>query len=318
MKKLIVLLLAFAMVGAVSAQVTTKVSLSGSVYLEKDTSGSGTPVSSLSPNGTGYDVLTISGADKDGKYGFALLDRNLISTAALNVDRWYVWSKFDKAKLTLGGSMGGGDYVQYVNNGWIESVDPSDGFANTGIQLDYNVSDALKVGAFLPLSGAAAVDTIQAAKVGFAYSAKTATVVGQANLDIVGAKNLVNVGFDFTGVENLDTYGFAEYQIDAAKALFAVGAQYKTATYRVGAEFEGSAATAFAYDVVLNARYYVTKALFVQVRPEYYSTTRIRVRSYVNYAFGNGFAGEIMGGYDTTGTPSNFIHYVRVTYSVSL
>lgn len=318
MKKLIVLLLAFAMVGAVSAQVVAKVSLSGSVYLEKDTSGTGTPVSSLSPNGNTYDVLSFSGSDKDGKYGFYARDKNFIDGLALSVDRWYVWSKFAKAKVTLGSGMGGGNFVQYVNNGWIESVDPTDGFAGTGIEFDYNLSDALKVGAFLPLSGASTANTVQAVKVGAAYSAKSMTVVGQVNLDIVGTNNIINAGFDFTGVQNLDVYGFAEYQLDAAKAVFALGSQYKTSTYRVGAEFEGSAAATFVWDAVLNARYYVTKDLFVQVRPEYYSSARVRVRAYANYAFGNGLAGEVMGGYDTNGAPNKIIHYVRVTYSVSL
>jgi len=344
MKKLIVLLLAFAMVGAVSAQVATKVSLSGSVYLENFSNTATAPVSSLSPNGATYDVLTISGADKDGKYGFALQDRDLIKTANLNIDRWYAWGKVGKAKITLGGSMGGGDYVQYVNNGWIENYDPSDGFAGTGIQFDYSVSDALKVGAFLPLSGATAVNTFEAAKIGAAYSVGKTNLYGQVNLDIANDNNLVNVGFDFTGVANLDVYGFGEYQIDAATTVFALGGQYKTATYRVGAEIEGTADSSnFAWDVVANLRYYVTKDLFVQVRPDYqvyqalstkvnYPDGRFRVRGYVNYALGSGLAVEGMVGYDTakdtyvalpaaaaSDIPVNgIIHYIRLTYSVSL
>jgi len=320
MKKLIVLLLAFAMVGAVSAQVVAKVSLSGSVYLERDTTGSGVITSTLSPNGNTYDVLSFSASVKDGKYGFYARDKNFIDGVDLAVDRWYVWSKpFDKTKVTIGRGMGGGDYVMCFDNGWLEIYDPQDGFAGTGIEVDYNITDALKVGAFLPLSGATTVNTLKAAKAGFSFAAEKATLVGQVNLDIPGANSLVNVGFDFSGVENLYAYGWAEYQIDAADAAFGVGGQYKTATYRVGAEFEGLVgATPFEWDVVLNARYYLTKALFLQVRPEYYSDARIRVRTYANYALGAGLAAEVMGGYDTDGTATKFIHYVRVTYSVSL
>jgi hypothetical protein len=319
MKKLIVLLLAFAMVGAVSAQVTTKVSLSGSVYLEKDTGGSGTITSTLSPNGNGYDVISFSASDKDGKYGFYARDKNFIDGLALAVDRWYVWSKpFDKTKVTIGSGLGGGDYVVYFNNGWLENFDPNDGFTAAGFQVDYNVSEALKVGAFIPLTGATTVDTVQAVKVGAAYSGETLLVTGQVNLDIPGANNLFNVGFDFTGVENLDVYGWAEYQLDAADMFFGVGGQYKTSLFRVGAEFEGGGLGAFAWDAVLNARYYVTPALFVQVRPELYSSDRVRVRGYLNYTIGSGLGAEVMGGYDSAGTSTTFIHYVRLTYSVSL
>ncbi|TXT41789.1 MAG: hypothetical protein FD137_2596, partial [Spirochaetes bacterium] len=54
MKKLIVLLLALAMVGAVSAQVTTAVGLYGEVTLV-DEAGQG----KFTPWGNGYDTLTL-------------------------------------------------------------------------------------------------------------------------------------------------------------------------------------------------------------------------------------------------------------------
>ena len=101
MKKLIVLLLAFAMVGAVSAQVTTAVSLSGSVYLWNKQSASA-DASTVSPNGASYDVLTIKGAGKDNKFGFELIDYDLLKTPAVVVDYWDIWYDTGMFKATLG------------------------------------------------------------------------------------------------------------------------------------------------------------------------------------------------------------------------
>ncbi len=60
MKKLIVLLLAFAMVGAVSAQVTTAVALSGGITLVNDAGQS-----AFARDGSGYDTITFKGSEKD-------------------------------------------------------------------------------------------------------------------------------------------------------------------------------------------------------------------------------------------------------------
>jgi hypothetical protein len=66
MKKLIVLLSLSQWFGAVSAQVTTAVALSGAVKIV-DEAGS----SIFAPNGAGYDTLTLKAQDKDATYGFS-------------------------------------------------------------------------------------------------------------------------------------------------------------------------------------------------------------------------------------------------------
>jgi len=316
MKKLIVLLLAFAMVGAVSAQVTTAVSLSGSVYLRNNQTAAA-PSGKVSPNGSSYDVLTLKGAGKDNKFGFEVIDYDLISAAAFNVDYWDVWYDLGYAKATMG-ALNGGSYVQYFSNGWLENYDPTDNI-KTGILFETSaLVQGLKVGAFIP-SGTDAYDNVQSAVVGASFAATGLTVRGQVNLGLVAPKNtIVNAGFQFTGVKGLNTYGWTEYGLDSESFGYGVGAEYKAATWRAGAEFEG---VNDDWGVIASLRYYVTPALFVQLRPEYRSSTRMRVRGYVNYAFGNGFSVEGMLGYDDQpkASPvfSSLIDYIKFGYSVA-
>ncbi|MCE1159017.1 MAG: hypothetical protein LWX10_09830, partial [Spirochaetia bacterium] len=97
MKKLIVLLLALAMVGAVSAQVTTAVGLYGEITLV-DEAGQGV----FTPWGNGYDTLTLKAQDKDGKYGFSLTDQNLLDGSFDTLRDWTVWGKVLGGKLSAG------------------------------------------------------------------------------------------------------------------------------------------------------------------------------------------------------------------------
>ena len=313
MKKLIVLLLTIAMVGAVSAQVTTSVSLSGSVYLWNKQSAAADKAT-LSPNG----ALKFSATGKDENYGLFVQD--LIKTVAFNPDYWAVWYKVSMVKASMG-SLNGGSFVQYFNNGWLENYDPTDAMDGNGLLVETAAPiSGFNVGVYLPLSGATIVNTLKATSAGFNYAVgEVATVCGQANLDFVSNATTVNIGFDYTGLPGLDGYGWFEYQQAGSAVAGGVGGQYKTKTWRAGAEFEG--ANNFAnWDVVANARYYVTPVLFVQVRPEYRSTGRFRVRGYANYAFGNGFSAEAMAGYDSNpaaGAYTGFISYAKLGYSVS-
>jgi len=319
MKKLIVLLLTIAMVGAVSAQVTTSVSLSGSVYLWNKQSAAADKAT-LSPNGAGYDILKFSATGKDENYGLFVQDNDLIKTVAFNPDYWAVWYKVSMVKASMG-SLNGGSFVQYFNNGWLENYDPTDAMYGNGLLVETAAPiSGFNVGVYLPLSGATIVNTLKATSAGFNYAVgEVATVCGQANLDFVLNATTVNIGFDYTGLPGLDGYGWFEYQQAGSAVAGGVGGQYKTKTWRAGAEFEG--ANNFAnWDVVANARYYVTPVLFVQVRPEYRSTGRFRVRGYANYAFGNGFSAEAMAGYDSNpaaGAYTGFISYAKLGYSVS-
>ena len=317
MKKLIVLLLTIAMVGAVSAQVTTSVSLSGSVYLwNKQTAAA--DAASLSPNGAGSDILKFSATGKDGNYGLFVQDNDLIKTVAFNPDYWAVWYKVSMVKASMG-SLNGGSFVQYFNNGWLGSSNPTDAMNGKGLLVETATAiSGFNVGVFLPLSGATLSNTLQMTSAGFNYAVgEIATVCGQVNLDLVTNATTANVGFDYTGFPGLDAYGWFEYQQAGSKVAGGVGGQYKAKTWRAGAEFEG-ANNFSAWDVVANARYYVTPVLFVQVRPEYRSTNRFRVRGYVNYAFGNGFSAEAMAGYDNNPVGyTGFISYAKLGYSVS-
>jgi len=325
MKKLFALLLAFAVVGGAFAQVTTAISLSGSAYIERMTVGDGDILAKLSPNGATYDTLKFK-ADKEGKYGFELYEKNVLADGFGAPDAWNVWYQYDLAKVTVG-FLDGGSYVQYFNNGWIENYDPQDKMTGKGVLAESKDFGGLKVAFFMPLNGGLMSDEIQKAAVGLSYTiADTATIVAQANLDIIGEATSINAGFDFTGVAKLDVYGWGEYDTAGDGTVgFGVGGQYKEATWRAGAEFEGQSATDLAFDVVANFRYYITPTFFAQVRPYFYSASngmdgRYAVRAYANYAFGNGLAIEPMVGYDAkpdAAQEASLIHYVRLTYSVS-
>jgi hypothetical protein len=321
MKKLIVLLLALAMVGAVSAQVTTSVSLSGSVYLWNQQAA--TQALKFAPNGSGYDVLTLAAQNKDGTAGLWVKDTNLFASPSFNVDCWAAWYKVGAVKTSLG-SMNGGSYVQYLVNGWLGNYGPTDSMYGYGVLAEATVAPGATVAAYypLPLNGASTITTaLETSSIGVSYNIpKTANIVGQVNLGLVANNTTANVGFDYTGMPGLDAYGWFEFQQSGSKLTAGIGGQYVQPTWRVGAEFEGINSFA-AYDVIASARYYVQPTLFVQVRPEYRSTGRIRVRGMVDYLFGNGFVVEPMVGYDVNpvaGAYNGLVSYVRFTYSLSM
>jgi len=354
MKKLFVLLLALAVVTGAFAQVTTSVTLSGAMYLE-NSRGDGETVTYLAPDGSTYDTLKLK-ASKDDKFGFELYEKNVL--AAIAIDNWMVWYDVGFAKFSFG-QLDGGSYVQYFNNGWIENYTPTDNIAR-GLLVESMDFGGLKLAAFIPgdaqpTTGATVQDftdirdyykrSVLAASYTIEDMAK---ILFQYNLGLteegVSDTSNVNLGFDFTGVEMLDVYGWVNYDFTGSGALTGgIGGQYKTGTFRAGAEFEmQSADDVMAFDVVGNVRYYVMPTLFVQARVAYlndkntydddpsatttlvqYGDSRVWVKTYVNYAFGNGFAFEGMVGYDTLPITraekwdAALINYLRFTYSVS-
>jgi hypothetical protein len=330
MKKILVLLLALAMVGGAFAQVVVTVGASGSDYVIRSTAGASDPISSLSPNGSGSDILTIKAADKDNKYGVLLQDRNLFSTAAFNMDAWNVW--YDTglgAKVTVG-NLSGGSYTIGLTNGFIGTYSPNDKVSGNGLLVESNTLGDLTVGLFMPQSGGKAIDTtFMASSFGLGYVVKDmVSVSALVNLGLAsGAATDVNVGFDGSfGVAGLDAYGFVDYSTATATGItFGVGGQFKQPEFRAGLEFEGNSATKLAYDVVANVRYYVMPTFFVQIRPMFYSTSngmdgRYAVRALGNYALGNGLSVEVMGGYDAkpaATASASPIYYAKLGYSVS-
>ncbi len=248
-----------------------------------------------------------------------------------------------------------------MNNGWRENYTPTDNI-DRGLLIESKDFGGLKLavvldGDAMPAAAANAdvqgfVDIREYLKksvIGASYTIEDmATILFQYNLGLteegVSDESNVNLGFNFTGVENLDTYGWVNYDFTGSGTLAGgIGGQYKTSTFRAGAEFEmQSADDVLAFDVVGNFRYYVMPTLWLQARVDYsnentmytdvnttpvtmaaYGEGRVRARTYVNYAFGNGFAVEAMVGYDTLpivrleAWDAALINYIRFVYSVS-
>jgi hypothetical protein len=275
MKKLIVLLLAFAMVGAVSAQVTTAVALSGKVTLV-DQAGN----SLFDLAGAGADTFTLSAKDKTGKYGFSLTDGNVLDGFGAFRD-WNVWTTGKYTKVIVG-SLRNGDFRLTQAYGGTSYLAATDRISGYGLLVETLPVNGLTFGVNLPIGTTAGkfVDVLQNADLGAKYSKDAITAFAMLNLDLVapkgtilnagakytGVKNLpitalfkgqfdantyaVSVGTDFTGVEKLDLYVEADYQYTAGANGFTVFAEGDYAvTDALTAIVGGSFGDGNAYDV---------------------------------------------------------------------
>ncbi|HWR12714.1 MAG TPA: hypothetical protein VN445_12895 [Rectinemataceae bacterium] len=280
MKKLIVLLLAFAMVGAVSAQVTTAITLKGNVTIV-DQAGN----SVFAPKGNGYDTFTFSAKEKDGKYGFAMTDQNVLDGSFDTLRDWNVWAvgKFTKV---IAGNLRNADFrlgQAYQGTDYLGATDRISGY---GVLIETLPVNGLSFGVNLPIGTTAAqfTNVLQKADVGVKYTAKGfGTAFAMANLDLVTPATIINagvnynaiaklpitllfkgqvnandyrasIGTDFTGVDKLDLYVEADVKLGAAVGytVFAEGDYAVTdkLTGIVGAKY-GDA----GYDAYVEADY---------------------------------------------------------------
>jgi len=313
MKKLIVLLLAFAMVGAVSAQVTTAVALSGAVKIV-DEAGS----SIFAPNGAGYDTLTLKAQDKDAKYGFSVSDSNFLPS--IEIGSWNVWYKPSAMFKVVVGNFSNSDFRTSMNG-----LTYSTGYwRNDNIAAGYNVlveafpMDGLTLGVNLPFSNVAkdTVDVLQSADLGAKYVLKDlGTLTALFNVDLVTPANKLAVGFKFTAVENVTAFAIFDGAFDANTYKVGLGGDYSGIDKLwVGVEgsFLSTAGTA-SWDVNAEADYDVTDNVYAILYGAVGSGSVYDVDGTLGYSFGNGLKLQGTLGYADTG----FFANAKLKYGIS-
>lgn len=312
MKKLIVLLLAFAMVGAVSAQVTTAVSLSGAVTLV-DEAGLGV----FTPDGDGYDMLTFKATDKDGKFGLSATD-SMILSGDLTFRDWTVWGKILGGKMSVGLLRDATFRITLPYWSDWTKFGGTDRVSGMGAYYVSNAMNGLTFGVNLPysLAGGAALDTLKNADLGVKYDAKGVGVFALLmNLDLDAAPgNVLNAGFKFTGVEKLTATAIAQAKFNANTYKAALGIGY-TGVDKLEAYFEAaylSTAGVSTYSVWAQGDYAVTDLLVASLGGAYMSNG-YDVYAYGTYDLGAGFSAEARVGFDAALYAS-----AKLIYAISL
>lgn len=329
MKKLIVLLLALAMVGAVSAQVTTAVGLYGEVTLVNE-AGQGV----FTPWGNGYDTLTLKAQDKDGKFGFSLTDQNVLNGFAtlyesldgdLNSDGdtldkvaavrdWTVWGKVLGGKLSVGNLRDGTFRLTLPLWNSYTLFGGTDRVSGNGLFYVYGPKDGLTLGVNLPYgtTAAATLDVLKNADLGVKYDVKNfGTVFALANLDLDAAPaNILNAGVKFTGVKNLVATGIAKLQFNTNKYNAALGFSYtgvkNLAAYAEAALY--SNAGVVTYSVVAQGTYDVTDAVSATLAA-FYGSAGYDVWAALGYDLGAGFSAEASLGFDSAVWAAATVYY---------
>lgn len=347
MKKLLAVLLALCVIGGFAfAQAIGATASGGVTLIDEDLN------STFARNGSGYDVLSLKGTDKDGKWGFtANLDNflNTYAAAALTYTDsngnkkydvgepitgvtspttaftgfrdWNAWFKTPYVKFIVG-KIRNGDFRQTLPSGWIGNYAATSRFFGGvayGLVVESTTLGSVTVGLGLPVpeAGATLVSTLENADIGFKYADKTLTAKAQIELGLDSSTNIVNLGAAYTGVENLNLVGLTKLTFASASSYaFALGGYYTMDKLNVGLELEGKYTTAFAYDACLDTSYAVNDAITADLRVMYYSTNTVDAFLAGTYDFGNGCDFYAQVGYDTT--PDEGLYYgLTFEYSIS-
>lgn len=307
MKKLIVLLLAFALVGAVSAQVTTAVSLSGSVTLINQ------DLESVFTDNGG--VMTLKASDKDGKYGFSISDANVIPDGFNAIRDWNVWYKGAAGKVVFG-NLRNADFRMTLPASAYAQFSGFDRITGYGVLYETPTVNNLTFGVNFPAPTAATktVDVLKKADLAAKYSDKKFTWMVLVNLDLVTPKNVAFGGASYTGYKDLVLTGLAKGEFDAGNYGFAGGVAY-TGIDKVTLNVEASYQTkAGLYDVWGQAAYAVSDAVSASVGGAYGydGATFYDFYGTLGYDLGNGLSAEASLGYD-----SAFYAAAKLYYGVS-
>ena len=295
MKKLIVLLLTIAMVGAVSAQVTTAVSLSGEVVLV-DEAGK----SVFKDYGGG---LTFKASDKDSKYGFSLTyaDINVLNVAPRD---WNFWWKGQYAKVILG-NLRNGDFRTTLPY-WAGATifGGTDRITAYGVLIENAAPiSGLTFGVNLPIGIAASktLDVLQKADVGLKYKMEgigTATVL--VNADFVTPNTVLNAGFTYTGIKDLTGVAIFQGKFNAKTYKAALGLAY-SGIDKLALNLEGAytnTAGASAFSVWGQGAYNLTDKVSATVGGSVANGGAYDAYANLGYDFGNGLSSEVGGGYN--------------------
>jgi len=296
MKKLIVLLLTIAMVGAVSAQVTTAVSLSGEVVLVDEAGNSVF-------TDYGADTLTFKASDKDSKYGFSLTyaDINVLNVAPRD---WNFWWKGQYAKVILGNLRNGDFRTTLPNLAGATIFGGTDRITAYGVLIENAAPiSGLTFGVNLPIGIAASktLDVLQKADVGLKYKMEgigTATVL--LNADFVTPSTVLNAGFTYTGIKDLTGVAIFQGKFNANTYKAALGLAY-SGIDKLALNLEGAYTTtagASAFSVWGQGAYNLTDKVSATVGGSVANGGAYDAYANLGYDFGNGLSSEVGGGYN--------------------
>ncbi len=297
MKKLIVLLLTIAMVGAVSAQVTTSVKLSGGVTLV-DQAGNAI----FARDGSGTETLTFKAAEKDGKYGFSITYPDVLTLDVTSVSSWNVYYVGDYVKYTLGYKLSNSTFRASLDQYSKTSFGRLSGISDAnGIFLQSTTLGDLIVGAFFPVTtaGGPTLDLLKGADAGVKYTIKDIGFA-QAYLNLATGANKVGAGFTYNAIKGLTVAAISEIGIDAKKYSFGVSANYggidKLTIHLQACDVY---ATTNSFEVYGQADYALLDNVSATGWGKFVSTGNVmKVGAFVDYSFANGLTLEGNGSYD--------------------
>lgn len=298
MKKLIVLLLALAMVGGAYAQVTTAVALSGGTTII-DQAGQST----FGMDGLWYDTLTFKGAEKDGKYGFSVTYPDILNLDTVGVGGWNVYYVGNYVKYTIGQGLSNGTFRASLAKYWKTGFGRLDGIADKyGVSLQSTTLGDLVVGAFFPVLdvGGPFVNVLKGSDYGVKYTMKDIGFA-QAYVNLATGANKVGLGFTYNGMKDLTVAAIGQVGIDAKKYQVGASAKY-TGVEKLTAMVQASDtvnAGANSFDVYGEAGYDVMDNVFASAWAKFASTGSVfSLGAFVDYGFANGLTLEGNGSYN--------------------
>ncbi|HRY80021.1 MAG TPA: hypothetical protein P5117_05145 [Spirochaetia bacterium] len=318
MKKLFVLLLALAVVTGAFAQVTTSISLQGQVkVLNEDSQGQ------FVPKGDTYDTFTFKASTDT--YGFSMTDTNWLTGLTApdgfqgfgDIRDWNVWYKLadGKVKVTFGNLRDA--TFRTTLTGWLADFGAMDRIAGYGLFTTWMPMDGLTVGLNLPfgLTAEDTADVLQKADIGLQYKiADVGTLNVLVDLNMVGDDNVFELGFAYTGVENLTATAIYKGELDAEIHSFVVEGDYVMDALEAGASFMGiaDASTDFAWEVNAYGYYDITEKIYSGLEIYYWSDETYDFWGNLGYNFGNGLKADLSLGYN-----ADFYYAVALKYAVT-
>jgi hypothetical protein len=300
------------MVGAVSAQVTTAITLKGNVTIV-DQAGN----SVFTPKGDGYDLFVLSAKNKDGNLGFSLTDQNVLDGSFDTLRDWTVWGtgKFTKV---FAGKLRNGDFrltQAYGGTAYMASTDRISGY---GLLIETLPKNGVTFGVNLPIgtTSSAFVDVLKNADIGAKYAKDAVTAFAMVNLDLVAPNGtIINAGAKYTGVKNLPITALFKGQIDADTYGVSVGTDF-TGVEKLDLYVEAAyqyTAGANKYSVFAEGDYALNDKVTAIVGGSYSDGNAYDVYAEVDYACLPGFTGIGVVGFD-----GSFYAALKAYYEVSL
>lgn len=327
MKKILVALLALAVLGGAFAQTFTVGASGGITLIDQDGKAS------FNRDGSGSDLLTFKGADKDKKWAYSATINNFDSatffpavsavpyTGSALLRNWEASYTGAYTKVILG-KVRNGDFRQTLASGWLGNYGgATDRTLNSayGVIIETTTLGALTAGVGLPISETAtdAVNgTFKKTILGAKYAGEGFKVIGLVEPDLnSGGTNIINVGGAYTGVAGLEVDALVKASLASSTTVaFGLGAYYTLDKLSAGVEVDGKSATTLNWEVVVNADYKVMDPLTANVRVTYDDSGAYLARAKATYDYGNNLTSSVEAGYSKA---LNLFYNVGLGYSVS-